>query len=95
MTRQLERAPGETVPEFAKRMSDLVHLILGIVQSEAGIGYDADDVIEELRFIVKHAADDNWDKCWELKVEIERVISRTTDVNRLQRILYFAKEMSK
>ena len=32
MSEVLDREPGETVPEYAQRMSDLVQLILGIAR---------------------------------------------------------------
>ena len=95
MTRQLDRQPGETVPQFANRMLDLVSLINGIVQSHAGMLHDADDVIADLDFIIGHFGDPGWKECWQLRVDIERVISRMTDVARLQRILYYAREISK
>lgn len=95
MDRQLERQPDETVPEFAKRMSDLVNLINGIVQSHAGMLHDADDVIADLDFIIEHAGDDNWDECWKLRHDIDLIVSRMTSPTRLERVLIFAKEMSK
>ena len=95
MTRQLDRAPGETVPQFAQRMSDLVRLIQGIVQSHAGLGRDTDEVIDELEFINEHFDDDGWQECWDLRSEIERVISRMMYVERLRRILHYAQERSR
>lgn len=94
MTQLLDRETGETVADYATRMKYLVELIVGIVQSEADIGYDADEVIDELDFIIAHADDENWSGCWELRVEIERVISRMTSETRLNRVLYFAREMA-
>lgn len=95
MTRQLEMQPGETVFQFAKRMSDLVRLINGIVQSHAGMLHDFEDAMSDLDFIIEHAADPGWKECWQLRVDIERVTARMRSETRLQRVLYFAREMSK
>lgn len=91
----LERQAGESVPEFAARMIDVVRLINSIVQSHAGMLINSDIVIEHLDFIVEHGGDPAWGECWELRQKIDRVCSRMMSPSRLQRILYFAKEMSK
>jgi hypothetical protein len=91
----LSRQPGETVRDFTERMIELVDLIGGIVQSEAGIMLDADEVIASARWIVAHASDEDRESCWQLQLEIDRVVSRMTSPTRLARVLFFAQEMAR
>ena len=56
---------------------------------------DADDMLDDARWIVEHAGDPDWDRRWELQRQIGRVVGRTTSVSRMERVLYFAKEMAR
>jgi hypothetical protein len=91
----IDRMPGESVSDYARRMSDLINLIAGIVHAEAGMMIDLDDVIKEFDFIDEHAGDPAWQECWDLRQEIDRVVSRMLSPTRLQRVLFFAEEMSR
>lgn len=91
----IERMSDETAAEYAQRMIEVVEVIAGLVQSEAGMLIDADDMISNARFIAEHADGPAWDECWQLQLEIRRVISRMTSPMRLHRVLFFAQEMSR
>lgn len=94
MTVPLRRRDDESVAEYSARMDEVVRLIHGTVQSHAGMGFDVDDVIDDLDFIAEHGDDPHWDECWRLRHDIDRAVSRMTDPTRLRRVLDFAREMS-
>lgn len=91
----IDRLPNESRAEYAQRMIDLVGVIEGLVSAEAGQLIDFDETIANARFIVEHADSPDWDECWQLQLEIRRVIGRMTSPTRLHRVLYFAREMAR
>lgn len=93
MTDAFTPQPDESVSDYALRMSDLVELIAGIVMLEAGIGIDVDDMMADARWLIA-LPDDTRHEIFALQQQIDRVIRRMTSATLLQRILYFAQEMS-
>lgn len=91
----VDRMPDESPAGYAQRMIDLVGVIEGLVSAEAGMLIDFDDTIADARFIVEHADSPDWDECWQLQLEIRRVIGRMTSPTRLARVLFFAQEMAR
>jgi len=91
----IDRMPDESPGGYAQRMVDLVGVIEGLVSAEAGQLIDVDDTIANARFIAEHADGPDWDECWQLQLDIRRVISRMTSPTRLDRVLYFAREMAR
>lgn len=91
----IERNAGESAADYAQRMIELVGVIEGLVDAEAGLLIDFDDTIADARFIVENADNPDWDECWQLQLEIRRVISRMTSPTRLDRVLFFAQEMAR
>lgn len=91
----LARQPDETVTDYTERMIELVQLIGGLINCEAGIMLDFDEVIASARWIVAHASDEDREECWQLQLEIDRVVSRMTSPTRLARVLFFAQEMAR
>lgn len=91
----IDRMPSESRADYAERMIELIEVIEGLIYAEAGLVIDFDDTIANARFIVEHANDPSWDECWQLQLEIRRVIGRMVSPTRLSRVLYFAQEISR
>lgn len=92
--RETDRRPGETAAEYATRMRYLVTLIVGTVQSHAGIGIDVDDVIADLDWIAAQPDDARRAMVWDLQCRIDKVVGRMTNPVRLHKILSFVQKMS-
>mgnify|MGYP000436332181 CR=1 FL=1 len=108
----IERKSDESAADYAERMIEVIEVIEGLINAEAGprveatadeppelspvrLLIDFDDTIADARFIVENADNPDWDDCWQLQIEIRRVISRMTSPTRLHRVLYFAQEMAR
>ena len=76
-------------------MIEVMEVNEGLVNAAAGLLIEFDDTNADARFIVENADNPDWDDCWQLQIEIRRVISRMTSPTRLHRVLYFAQEMAR
>ena len=89
-----DRRTHETVAENAARMSHFVRVLSGKVSIVAGLSIDADDVIEQLDFIVAQADDDLRAIRWDMQQRIEHVVSRTLDIQTLAKIQAYVERVA-
>jgi hypothetical protein len=81
-----ERRTEETVAEYAARMRHFVRVLAGTVSIEAGLTFDADDVIASLDAVISWPDDDSRAERWELVQSIHRHVDRILDIDALRRI---------
>ena len=86
MSEYFDRRDDETVAEYAARMRHFVQLLSGRVSSIAGLGIDADEVIEQLDVIVAMPDDKVRGRWWDLQRSIESRAMRMLDLRSLERI---------
>lgn len=86
MSEYFERRNDEAVAEYAARMHHFVRLLAGKVSSEAGLGFDANDVIESLDYVISQPDDEVRARRWNVIESISRRVHRISDVETLSKI---------
>lgn len=86
ISQYFERRDDEAVAEYASRMHDFVRLLAGKVSAEAGLGFDADDVLESPDYVIAKPDDDLRSQRWDVIESISRRVHRITDIETLARI---------
>lgn len=86
VSQYFERDDGESVAEYAARMRDFVRLLSGKVSSIAGLGFDADDVLESLDYVISQPDDEVRARRWDVIENISRRVHSIPDVETLTRI---------
>lgn len=81
-----ERNSGETIPEFAARVRENLHVITGIIDLEVGLSRDFDEMIEHAEWIIEHARDGLFEQRHILRTSIDSRICRIIDIETLARI---------
>lgn len=81
-----ERETGEPIAEYAARVRETLHVIAGIIDLEAGLSSDFDEMIEHAEWIIEHARDGLFEQRHSLRTRIDSRICRIIDIETLARI---------
>lgn len=94
MSDYTKRLLTESAAEYARRMRQYIILLVGVVQSEAGVGIDIEEVIAQLEWIEDLPDDAVRAGILDRQQKVIRIVERMSDPAKLDAVFEFAEETS-